>query len=130
MRRIIAGTVCCFWLTCSMALAEGDGRESPKTPPDVGDEIIVLGKSWAEIRAQIQRAQEAVYDRFNEINSNDEFDSGRRDETARHAGPGAQARSLAPREFGARGGRPPEVRSAPRRDHCRAANGGSRRAAL
>ena len=74
MRSIFAGTVCCFWLTSGMALAAGDTPESPKTPPDVGDEVIVLGKSWAEIRTQIQRAEEAVYSRFNEINSNDEFD--------------------------------------------------------
>ncbi len=45
MRRITASTVCCFWLTCSLALAEGNAPESPKTPPGVGDEIIVLGKS-------------------------------------------------------------------------------------
>lgn len=74
MKRIIAGTVYCLWLTSSMALAESAAPESPKAPPDVRDEIIVLGKSWGEIRAQVQRAEEAVYDRFNEINSNDEFD--------------------------------------------------------
>ena len=34
----------------------------------------MLGKNWGEIRAQIQRAEQAVYDRFNEINSKDEFD--------------------------------------------------------
>jgi hypothetical protein len=55
-------------------LSPRDAAGSPNAPPDVGDEIIVLGKNWAEIRAQIQRAEEAVYSRFNEINSNDEFD--------------------------------------------------------
>ena len=28
----------------------------------------MLGKSWGEIRTQIHRAEELVYDRFNEIN--------------------------------------------------------------
>lgn len=74
MRRSIAGTVCCFCLTCGAALAEGETNRSATAPPNVGDEIIVLGRSWGEIRAQIQRAEKAVYDRFNEINSNDEFD--------------------------------------------------------
>jgi hypothetical protein len=74
MRRIIAGAVFGLSLMCGTALAEGAAGGSTKTPLEVADEIIVLGKSWGEIRAQIQRAEEAVYDRFNEINSNDEFD--------------------------------------------------------
>jgi len=67
---------CCSVLLCGAAVAApSSGDESgSKAPPVVGDEIIVLGKNWGEIRAQIQRAEQAVYDRFNDINSNDEFD--------------------------------------------------------
>jgi hypothetical protein len=38
------------------------------------DEIIVRGRGWGGLRLQIQRAEEAVYERFNEINSDDLFD--------------------------------------------------------
>lgn len=38
------------------------------------EEIVVRGRSRAMIRMQIQLAEEAVYARFNDINSNDEFD--------------------------------------------------------
>ena len=43
-------------------------------PPDVGDEIQVEGRSVAALRAEIQRAEQVLYDRFNAINSRDEFD--------------------------------------------------------
>lgn len=60
----------CSILLCGGALAQGtDSEKSASTsPPSVGDEVIVLGKSWGEIRTQIHRAEELVYDRFNEIN--------------------------------------------------------------
>lgn len=40
----------------------------------VDDEIVVRGEAWEELRLEIRLAEEAVYDRFNEINSNDDFD--------------------------------------------------------
>lgn len=48
--------------------AEGDASV---TPPE---EIIVRGRGWGELRLQIRRAEQAVYDRFNAINSDDRFD--------------------------------------------------------
>ena len=41
---------------------------------DVTEEIVVIGQSPARLRVQIELAEEAVYDRFNAINSDDEFD--------------------------------------------------------
>ena len=38
------------------------------------EEVIVRGQTPAALRIQIELAEEAVYDRFNEINSTDEFD--------------------------------------------------------
>ncbi len=38
------------------------------------EEVIVRGQTPGALRIQIELAEEAVYDRFNEINSNDEFD--------------------------------------------------------
>jgi len=40
----------------------------------VDDEVIVRGFSYGELRARIRVAQEAVYARFNDINSDDAFD--------------------------------------------------------
>lgn len=77
IKRAIRAALCCGGFVCATALAQngGDaGAERPDTPPAVDDEIIVLGRSPAEIRAQIKAAEQAVYDRFNDINSDDEFD--------------------------------------------------------
>lgn len=38
------------------------------------EEVIVRGQTPGALRIQIELAEDAVYDRFNEINSNDEFD--------------------------------------------------------
>lgn len=38
------------------------------------EEVIVRGQRPGALRIQIELAEEAVYDRFNDINSNDEFD--------------------------------------------------------
>lgn len=69
-------------LICGVALAqpsEGAGSSADASPaPD--DEIIVLGKSPAEIRAQVRLAEQAVYDRWNAINSTDDYDIHCREE--------------------------------------------------
>jgi hypothetical protein len=49
-----------------------DAAAETQTPVD--EEVIVHGQSRAMLRFQIQQAEQAVFDRFNEINSNDEFD--------------------------------------------------------
>jgi hypothetical protein len=43
-------------------------------PPELPDEIIVRGRRIGDLRLQIERASEAVFARFNEINSTDDFD--------------------------------------------------------
>jgi hypothetical protein len=43
-------------------------------PPSVSDEIVVIGKSPRQLRVEMERAEVAVYDRFNAVNSDDEFD--------------------------------------------------------
>jgi hypothetical protein len=45
---------------------------NPDAPPE--DEIIVQGKPLEEIRLRIERAENDVYTRFNEINSDDSYD--------------------------------------------------------
>jgi hypothetical protein len=60
--------------TSPAAGAERPSATGADTAPAVDDEIIVRGQTRADLRLRIQMAEEAVYDRFNEINSNDEFD--------------------------------------------------------
>lgn len=59
---------------CSPALAQ---QAEPPAPPDV----IVHGRAFAELRLQIRLAEEAVFARFNEINSTDDFDIHCREES-------------------------------------------------
>jgi hypothetical protein len=47
---------------------------SAQPQPAVGDEVIVRGRSYGELRLQIRLRQDAVFARFNDINSDDKFD--------------------------------------------------------
>lgn len=64
--------LCCAAFACGSA--HGQETASGFAPPDVGDEVIVQGRNFATLRLEIQRAEEALYERFNAINSKDEFD--------------------------------------------------------
>jgi hypothetical protein len=48
--------------------------EAPRQPEFVDDEVVVVGKALEELRLRIELAENDVYARFNEINSNDLFD--------------------------------------------------------
>jgi hypothetical protein len=66
-------------LCCAAACAGAHGQAATqagvaKPPPDVGDEVQVEGHNVAALRAEIQQAEQVFYDRFNAINSRDEFD--------------------------------------------------------
>ncbi|HVZ36167.1 MAG TPA: hypothetical protein VG963_27255 [Polyangiaceae bacterium] len=58
----------------SLAFAVCAAYGQAASPPDVGDEVIVQGRNFATLRLEVQRAEQALYDRFNAINSNDDFD--------------------------------------------------------
>jgi hypothetical protein len=62
---LLVGTLC--W---SAGAAHAAAVASAAAP----DEIIVRGRGYAELRLQIRRAEQSVYDRFNAINSDDRFD--------------------------------------------------------
>jgi hypothetical protein len=53
---------------------------APQPPAAVDDEVIVRGQTRADLRLQIKLAEDAVFARFNEINSSDDFDIHCRDE--------------------------------------------------
>ena len=67
-------------LGCAAAACWGAyGQTSANTgaarpPPDIGDEVRVEGHHVAVLRAEIQHAEQVLYDRFNAINSSDDFD--------------------------------------------------------
>ena len=63
--------ICLAVAACGSARAQQDSSASA---PDVGDEIIVQGRTFGQLRLEIQRAEEALYERFNAINSKDEYD--------------------------------------------------------
>ncbi|HEU4620493.1 MAG TPA: hypothetical protein VFV10_20835 [Gammaproteobacteria bacterium] len=65
----------------SAASSSEPSAASDRSPPAaVNDQVIVRGRSRAELRAEILKAEDAFFDRFNEINGNDDFDIHCRDE--------------------------------------------------
>jgi hypothetical protein len=48
--------------------------DEPAAPPDSPDQFVVTGKALNDLRLRIRRAEDDVYARFNEINSDDRFD--------------------------------------------------------
>ena len=72
-----AATIALCCAACAgvaLAQAPETGAEAVGGPPSVGDEIIVEGRGVGALRSEIIRAEEAVFARFNDINSGDEFD--------------------------------------------------------
>ncbi|HEX7080391.1 MAG TPA: hypothetical protein VF329_05210 [Gammaproteobacteria bacterium] len=68
--------LCCIALLAGAATGQESAPDAARREPPstVDDEVVVRGRSRAELRLQMQLAEEAVYARFNEINSSDEFD--------------------------------------------------------
>ena len=48
--------------------------QSPPQPAADADEVVVEGRKPENVYAEIERLEVSVYDRFNALNSNDEFD--------------------------------------------------------
>src|SRR5690606_16270 len=74
----------CAFLCCGIALgaiaAETDATEPRAAETALEEEVIVRGQRRSELRAEIRLAEEALYSRFNEINSRDEVDIVCKDE--------------------------------------------------
>ena len=71
-RAVIA--VCYAAVVSAGAYGQPVPQGGSAKPPDVGDEIRVEGHRAAALRLEIQRAEQVLYDRFNAIDSRDEFD--------------------------------------------------------
>jgi hypothetical protein len=66
-KRIATAALIITTAFCSLPNASAQSESSP-------EEIIVRGYSYGEIREQIRIREQAVFIRFNEINSDDQFD--------------------------------------------------------
>jgi hypothetical protein len=60
--------------TRARAQEDDDATSGRAAAPKVDDEIVVRGRNYGFMREQIRIAEQAVYDRFNDINSSDDFD--------------------------------------------------------
>lgn len=78
MNRVIGMSLaaCCAALSGAATFGQENGRTEADGSPQVrvDEEVVVRGRSRAALRAQIRLAEDAVYERFNAINSDDEFD--------------------------------------------------------
>lgn len=60
--------------TVVLGAAAAAQAAAPATEPTVDEEVLVIGKRLEELRNQIRLAENDLYARFNEINSDDLFD--------------------------------------------------------
>lgn len=74
IQAAIASVLPILWLGPGAAAAQQDGEAGASDSGPGVEEVIVRGRRYGALRHQIELAEEAVYDRFNAINSNDEFD--------------------------------------------------------
>lgn len=64
--------MCCGALLSATAAGQ-DAGDAPQPAP-VGDEVIVTGKSPGQLRLEMERAEEDVYDRLNRLNTDHRLD--------------------------------------------------------
>lgn len=81
-KTLLIATLLAIAPLCKAEIPQVDATPGAASPDSttVDEEIIVRGFSYGELRAQIRLAQEAVYARFNDINSDDAFDITCKDE--------------------------------------------------
>jgi hypothetical protein len=80
MTRALLGLTAAAGLACAVVCA-ALGQERPAAPAapapapaEKPDEIIVSRQTPAQLRAEIEKAEDAFYDLFNSLNSSNEFD--------------------------------------------------------
>jgi len=76
----VASCTICLGIGAAFAQETGNDTEVPASTIQADEEILVVGQSLAELRRQLILAQDAVFAKFNEINSDDDFDIICRDE--------------------------------------------------
>lgn len=76
-RAFAVGALLCSGFAAPSVMAEGaapDAAAESTAETAVDEELVVRGQRRSELRAELRRAEDAVYSRFNDINSRDEFD--------------------------------------------------------
>lgn len=67
-----------FWIFALAAFAApAFAQDAPPSAPQAaagGDEIVVPGRTGEQLRVEIERLENSVYERFNALNSDDDFD--------------------------------------------------------
>jgi hypothetical protein len=77
VRAAVVGVAAC-WAGYSLPASAQESvapaaNASPSEPPAPAD-IVVRGRGFSELRLQVRLAEEALFARFNDINSSDDFD--------------------------------------------------------
>jgi hypothetical protein len=78
-RAVVVAALCCSNAVAGVGVAQVDVDEllNPEaSAPAVDDEVIVRGRRGVELRLEIEGAENAIFARFNDINSDDRFDIG------------------------------------------------------
>jgi hypothetical protein len=73
-RTIAAAALC---LSAIYRIADGQEPGTPNAAAaadSAPDEVVVIGQSLSDLRQRVEAAEVAVFDRFNDINSDDRFD--------------------------------------------------------
>ena len=73
---VVAAASLCLAAICGVAAQDADTSSAEEAPPAASapDEVVVIGQSLSDLRQRIEAAEVAVFNRFNDINSNDDFD--------------------------------------------------------
>jgi len=73
--RLIAANSATTTLWLALLSTSAIGQEAaPQPAMTATDEVIVRGRTLAALRVEIERAEDAVYERFNVLNGDDELD--------------------------------------------------------
>jgi hypothetical protein len=73
-KAIHSGVFCAAAALCSAAAGQDASIQSASRPPPSGDDEIIVYGSIPELRRQLRHTRDAMFLRFNEINSDDKFD--------------------------------------------------------
>jgi hypothetical protein len=76
-KAVAVAALCCANAVGGVAVGQVDVDEilNPQASlPAVDDEVIVRGRRGVELRLEIERAENAIFGRFNDINSDNRFD--------------------------------------------------------
>ncbi len=72
--RALQITAMCGAVAVRSAIAAQDVPVQAARPPPSGDDVIIVYGSIPELRRQLLRTRDAMFARFNEVNSDDKFD--------------------------------------------------------